>query len=694
MADFFLEVRCEEIPAHMLGPGVQRLATQLFEELMARRLAPAEVTTSYTPRRLVVALGGLADREPDREEELTGPPVSVAWNEAGEPTPALAGFARKCGVEVEELRRIETPRGEYLAATRRIEGRPAMDVLAELVPEALRRIPWPKVMRWGKGQGPWVRPVHSIVALLGSEVVPFELFGVTSGRQTLGHPLHSPETIEVTDASTYRERLEERSIIVDFKLRRGRLANEMERRASECGGELVSDDALLDKLAAICEIPGVVLGEIDRTDLPREVLITSLRDHQSALTVEKDGELLPYFLTVMDRPDDPEGRVRRGNEWVVEARLSDARFFFAEDRKRTLESRREDLSRVTFHEKLGSYAEKTERIVALSGWIGESLGLGDHECEPARRAAALLKSDLTTEMVKEFTSLQGVIGGVYAREEGLEADVWQAIYDQYLPATADDAIPRGQAGRLTSLADRLDTLVGMFGCGFAPTGSKDPFGLRRAAQGFVRILLEGDLELDTTAATLEAARLYGDRLDIPAEELELAMRPFLADRIRYLLGREGFAHDEIEAVLAVTGSTPPDRRRRVRALQAARDQDGFLDIVLAAKRIANILRGADDASGFSAERLVEPAEIDLHRAASELAEVLSTTEKERRYEESLRRIAAFAPVLDRFFVDVLVMDEDLEVRANRLGLLAWIQEMLSGVAGFTELVVERPGGGS
>jgi glycyl-tRNA synthetase beta chain len=693
MADFFLEVRCEEIPAAMLAPGIKGLGTSLFEELMARRIAPAEVRTAFTPRRLVVELLGMPEREPDRSEELTGPPVSAAWDAEGRPTPALGGFARKCGVAVEELRRLETPRGEYVAATLEVAGRPAAEVLAEVVPATLRGMPWPRVMRWGTARGPWVRPVHSVIALLDGRVVPFELFGVESGRRTLGHPLRSPEPIEVADAADYRRQLAARSIVVDFDERRARLLAGMRERAAELGGELVADDALLDKLASICEIPGVVAGRIERTDLPREVLVTSLRDHQSALTVEKEGRLLPCFLTVMDRADDPQGRVRRGNEWVVEARLSDARFFFAEDRKRSLEARREDLARVTFHEKLGSYAEKSERLVELSRWLALELGHGEAR-EASARAAALLKTDLTTEMVKEFTSLQGVVGGVYAREEGLDEAVWQSLYDQYLPASADDSIPRRLEGRLVSLADRLDTLVGMFGCGFAPTGSKDPFGLRRAAQGVVRILLEGDLPLDLDAAVRRAAALYGSRLEVETGELAAALRPFFADRMRFLLGREGFAHDEIEAALAAAGSTPPDQRRRAAALAATRDAPGFLDVVLAAKRIANILRGTDPVPPFDPGRLAEPAEIALRDAAVELERDLERTEAAKLYDESLRHIASFAAVLDRFFVDVLVMADDPAVRANRLGLLGWIQELLSRVAGFTEMVVERPEAGA
>ena len=686
-ADFLLEVRCEEIPAHMLRPGVRELGTRLFEELMASRLAPSEVYSSFTPRRLVVVLKGLEQREPDREEELTGPPASVAYDADGNPTAALEGFAKKCGVTASELSTVETAKGSYLVATRRVVGRSTAAVLAGLVPEILRQISWPKTMHWGVGQGPWVRPVHSIVALLDGEIVPFELFGVASGRTTIGHPLHSPEPIQVSGVEDYEAKLDQRGIVVDYETRRTALLTAMETAAREAEGILVPDDALLDKLALICEIPGVVSGELEGVELPREVLITSLRDHQSALTVEREGQLLPLFLTVMDRADDPEGRVERGNEWVVAARLADAHFFFQEDRKRSLEERRSDLERVTFHEKLGSYRAKAERIVALSEFLCAELGRDD-VLSTARRTAGLLKVDLTTEMVKEFTSLQGIMGGVYARQEGLPEELWQGIYDQYLPAAASDPIPRHLVGQIVSLADRFDTLVGMFGSGFVPTGSKDPFGLRRAAQGAVRILLEAEIELDLEAILLHAIGLYGERLEASPEEVVAALQPFLLDRVRYVLSRKGFAHDEIEASLAVSGANLPDFERRVEALHEIRGEADFLDAVLAAKRIANILRGAEGHE-LDRKRLQEPAEIALAEAASRLESTLDQTEANKAHKQGLGSIAEFAPVLDRFFVDVMVMDEDPEVRANRLALLQWIEGILSRAADLTEMVVER-----
>jgi glycyl-tRNA synthetase beta chain len=690
--EYLLEVRSEEIPARMLEPGVKELATRIFEELMARGIAPSEVETGFTPRRLVLILNGLPERESDREEQVMGPPVRAAFGADGAPTQALLGFAKRTGLEPDQLARVTTEKGEYLAATKKIDGRATRDVLAEIVPRILTGISWAKTMRWGSGEGPWVRPVHGIVSLLDGEVVPFELFGIAAGDKSEGHPTLSPAAFRVENVADYRRHLAARAIEVRPGERQRILRETMLARAEALGGKLVEDVPLTAKLAAICEIPGVMEGKFGDAflALPAEVLSTSLRDHQSALTVtapDSEDRLLPYFLTVMDRPDDPIGRARSGNEWVVAARLADARFFYGEDRKQHLSQAAEKLQRLAFHEKLGSYAAKTERLVALSAAICDQLGFGAEKPQ-AVDAARLLKVDLTTEMVKEFTSLQGIMGGIYAREDGSTEEVWQAVYDQYMPASAEDRIPRGKVGQVVGLADRLDTMVGMFGLGLIPTGSKDPFGLRRAAQGVVRIVLEGGLAVDLDAVAVKAAALYGDRLTRSAEKILDDLRPFLADRIRYILGLSGYAYDEIEAGLAAGVSNLPDLRARVDALHKVREEAGFLSVVLAAKRIANIVKDAPEAP-FDESALVEPAEKELATAFTGLRSDLEAAAAAGDYERGLRRVADLAPVLDKFFVDVMVMAEDEKVRRNRIALLQAIGKAVSRTARLTEMVVDK-----
>ena len=689
--EYLLEVRCEEIPARMLPGATRELATRLFEELMARGLGPREVDTGYTPRRLVLMLSGLPEKEPDRDEQVMGPPARAGYGPDGAPTQALLGFARRCGVEPEALARVQTEKGEYLAATKRTAGRATAEVLAELVPRILGALSWPKTMRWGSGEGPWVRPVHGIVSLFDGRPVSFTFFGVETGDTTVGHPVLSPQEFQVRDAGHYREELAARRLEVRPGVRKTALLEGMRERAAAVGGTLVDDPALLDKLAALCEVPGMLEGQFDPSylELPREVLATSLRDHQSALTVaDPQGKLLPYFLTVMDRPDDPAGLVRAGNEWVVAARLADARFFYAEDRKRPLAARAGQLAHLGFHEALGSYAAKADRLAALSGWIARRLGW-DEEAEAAAEAARLLKLDLTTDMVKEFTSLQGVMGGIYLREQGAAEAVWQAVYDQYLPASTEDPIPRGRVGRVAGLADRLDTLVGFFGLGLVPTGSRDPFGLRRAAQGVVRIALEGEIGLDLDAAAAQAVELYGAKLTRAVGPILADLRPFLADRVRYLLGLAGYAYDEIEAALAVGWSELPDLRARVDAVHKAREEEGFLTVALAAKRIANILRGVEEELPLDDALLVEPAEQELHGAYEALAAEVEAGGARRDHEGVLRQVAHLAPVLDRFFVEVLVMAPDEALRRNRLALLQHLQRAISRTAKLTEVVVEK-----
>lgn len=690
--EFLLEVRTEEIPARMLPAAARELATRMFEELMGRGLGPREVETGFTPRRLLLVLKGVPRREPDQDETLWGPPIGAAYDKQGKPTPALLGFAKRAAVEPERVQHAKKDKGEYLMAVRRKVGRPTPEVLADLVPRVLAGLTWQKTMRWGAGRGPWVRPVHGLLALFDGAVVPMELFGIAAGDSTIGHPVLSPAAFAVTGSAEYRARLAERGIVPSPEERKRLLSERMAERAHELGGKVVEDEELLAKLVAICEIPGLLEGTVASAAmaLPREVLITSLRDHQSAFTVEAEGELLPAFLTVMDRPDDPAGRVRAGNEWVVAARLADARFFYREDRKLALAERVDGLEALTFHARLGSYARKAERLVALSAGVCHALGW-EAEAAAAGQAARLLKVDLATDMVKEFTSLQGVMGGIYAREEGQPEAVWQAIYDQYLPAATGDRVPRGKVGLVVGLVDRLDTLAGMFGLGLVPTGSKDPFGLRRAAQGVVRIVLEGALALDLSPLIGEAVRLYGAQLRRGADQVLADLQPFLYDRVRYLLGLEGFAYDEIEAALAVGGLDLLDLRARVEALHRVREQPQFLSIVLAAKRIANILRDTPD-QALDAARLAEPAEQALCAGLEKLRREVDDAVARREYERCLRKVEDLAALLERFFVEVLVMTEDEALRRNRLGLLQEIQRVLSRAAKLTEMVVEKKKG--
>ncbi len=728
--ELLLEIRAEEIPARMLPGAVQELGTRLFEELMSRGLSPKSLDSAFTPRRLVLILRGLPSKEKDRQEEVLGPPVKNAFDAEGKPTAAVAAFAKKCEVQEGDLRVVEAAKGkigktlrtyaeqlaqpagagaagggEYLAATKAIVGRETVALLSELLPKILIALTWQKTMRWGAGTGPWVRPVHGVVALFEGKVVPFELFGIQAGGESAGHATLSPKSFPVKGVEDYLAALGRLGIVV-FPAERKRLLREkMALRAAALGGVLVEDSALLDKLAAICEIPGVMEGSFsaDLCALPREVLATSLRDHQSALTVEKDGALLPVFLTVMDRPDDPAGRVRAGNEWVVAARLADAKFFFEKDRAVALADRREGLAKLTFQEKLGSYAEKSARLVALSEAIASAAGVAD--AAAVRSAAELLKVDLATDMVKEFTDLQGVVGGLYARAEGAPKAVWQAIYDQYRPAGAKDSLPRGAVGQVTALADRLDTLAGFFGLGLIPTGSKDPFGLRRAALGVVRLALEGEVEVDLEAALGIAFGLLQEKLPVKGAVGSEAAVPspnvpfeptkafgqlveFLRDRLTHVLGERGFAYDEVAAAMGADGGLLDFRgiAARTAALQNVRQEPGFAAVAQAAKRIANITKGSE-AFTFTEAFCSLDAELALRRASGALQSQILEARTNRDFAAGLRSVARLAAPLETFFKDVMVMDPDERLKQNRIALLQSIQSEIRWLADLSQIVV-------
>jgi len=715
-AQLLLEVRLEEVPARMLPGAARELGTRLFEELVARGLTPGEVEAGFTPRRLWLILKKLPEREKDRTEQLVGPPVRAAVAEDGSKRPAFGGFLGKAGIAESDLllaearkgalvrvvRRLadgpidlEQEAGLYLAAERTVEGRPTGEVLTELIPSLLRGLSWAKTMRWGTGIGPWVRPVHGIVALYDGEVVGFDLYGVESGRTSAGHPTLSPDPFDVEGAEDWKAKLSERGIVPSPEERKRRLRSGMEERAAALGGELVEDDELLDKLAAICEIPGVLEGSFDEAllEIPREVLVASLRDHQSALTVERAGSLAPVFLTVMDRPDDPAGHVRAGNEWVVAARLADARFFFEKDRERPLEGSIPLLEGLGFHERLGTYAAKRNRVIALADYLGERVELSPGDRDALAQASSLMKADLTSEMVREFTSLQGIVGGIYARADGLSDPVWQAIYDQYLPVGPEDRLPRGTVGHLAALADRLDTLVGFFGLGLVPTGSRDPFGLRRAALGVIRIVLEGDLELDLKSATVDAYRRFTTPLKHSEEETWEKLSPFLEDRARYLLGLRGYSHDEIEAGLGATGGALRSLAQldaRVEALHAVRSQPGFLSVALSAKRLVNILKEVREPLPEPDEEvLASEAEKDLLAAFADLDADISAAREAGDFARALTAVERFADPLDRFFVEVLVMDPDETIRRHRLALLDRIRRSLATIADLSAIVVDK-----
>jgi glycyl-tRNA synthetase beta chain len=609
---------------------------------------------------------GILQKQPDAEEVVIGPPKKAGKQ-------AAESFARKNGTTVDQLSTQTTAKGEYFAYNRKTPGIAASELIASQLPSLVLKIQWPKTMYWtGKGGPRFIRPIRWIVALLGEKIVPFEIAGVQSCAVTRGHRRLGRPTVPVT-INDYEQTLEANFVILSPEARRKRIEDGIGKLTEAMGLEIKTDPDLLHTLVYITEYPTPILGSFDRQylSLPNEVLVTVMRHHQKYFSVlEEKGNLAPNFVAVMNTSADPEGLVRAGNERVLRARFNDARFFYDVDQHKKLADRVLDLTHVTFQKSLGSYLEKTERVTAVAGALAKALHADENAVQ---RAATLCKADLTTEMVKEFTELQGVVGGLYAKVQGDPEEVWRAIYDHYKPASMEDSIPSTLAGQIVSLADKLDTLKGCFAHGLIPTGSKDPFALRRAAQGVVKIIVEGGLRLNV-------AELIGD---------DTALREFILDRVKYYFREiRGFKYDEVNAVLASGWDDLVDVDARLKALQAVRPTDNFEPLAASFKRIANILKQAEfkapAGAGVEAALLEPGPERDLYDDFDRIRDAARTTE----YLPALEAIASIRPSVDLFFDKVLVNAPDPQVRRNRLTMLHNLLTEFSTIADFSEIVTQ------
>lgn len=716
-AGFFLEIGCEEIPACMIPKALQELKVLLEKYLGAAALiAQAKIEVLGAPRRLVAQIDSVLLRQADTEKEITGPIKSVAYDAEGAPTRAALGFAAKQGVPVEKLYLRTTPRGDFLAAKQVILGRPAKGILSEVLPRIIQEIPWPKNMRWsanssGAGQGApearFIRPVRWIVAVLGGRVVPFEFGGVHAGNNSSGHRFLGSARIAVSGAADCRARLRRNFVLVDPAERRAKIERELAQLTEKIGLRLHPDAGLLDQVVYLNEFPTAILGDFDSAflALPREILITVMRDHQKYFAVERrNGALAPHFLAVINLHRDPGGKIQRGHERVLRARFADARFFWDADLKCRLADNFAKLEHVIYESKLGSYAQKVERMRALAAWLVKQCAVTTTAAAPepsfsasaVDRAAALAKCDLVTSMVREFPELQGIIGGLYARAQGEPQEIAEAVYDHYRPLGLEDDIPRNLTGCAVALADKLDALAGCFAVGRIPSGSSDPFALRRAATGIVKIVLERKLSLSLHAAIHAAFQaLHKQHAALkatPPAEKQLAA--FILDRARFVFQqRLGSAYDEINAVFASGADDLLDAADRLAALRALRPTTNFEPLAAAFKRIRNIIEKAGPPAAWRAaeidpELFREAEETALHSAADEVARDAAAHRRARHYREALARISSLRPVVDRFFDHVLVMADDEPIRRNRLTLLDHLLKEFSTIADFSEIVTE------
>ena len=682
-----VEVGTEEIPAGFLEEVLPQLRETALAQLKELRLSPAAVHVYGTPRRLALMVEGLPERQADLVREVKGPSRAVAFDKEGQPTKAAQGFARSQGVAVADLQVRETEQGAYVFAVLREAGRPVAEVLVEWLPRLITGLHFPKSMRWGTGDLRFARPIRWLVALLDDAVLPIELDGVPAGRMTRGHRFLAPEPIVLQSPSEYVQRLREAYVLVDPEERRQAVLEQVRQAAAVHGARVLEDPDLVAEVTNLVEYPAAVVGGFDPAylQLPREVLITPMREHQRYFPLVDDaGRLLPRFVAVSNGPREDMGVVRHGNEKVLAARLADARFFYEEDRRQPLEAYVPRLKSVVFQEQLGTVHEKMERIRALAAWLAEQGGADEETRAAAVRAAELAKADLVTQMVYEFPELQGVMGREYALLSGEGDAVAQAIFEHYLPRHAGDELPASLAGSLVSIADKLDTIVGCFGVGLVPTGSQDPYGLRRQALGVLRIA--AGLEcFDLEQALVQAKAGYGARLNSDSGALVARIMEFFQQRLRGLMQEEGWRHDIVEAVLAAGFSDVSGAFRRARALAEFSATEGFASLITAYQRAANLAQKGDS-DQVDAGALVHPAERGLYEALEAVTGQVEAALADARYQEALALLATLRPHVDRLFEEVLVMAPEPEVRRNRLALLRRVVALCHRVADLDAIV--------
>ena len=704
--DLLVEIGCEELPPRSLAALSLAFADQLAAGLAAAGIRHGRVERFATPRRLAVLVRRVAERQPDEELSRRGPPLGAAFGPGGEPTRAATAFAESCGTTVAALGRVREPKGEFLHYTGIKHGAATLTLLEGLVRGALDRLPVAKRMRWGSGSAEFVRPVHWVVLLYGHELVPGRIVGVATGNRTHGHRFMSPGEIALRSPGSYATRLERRGfVIADFARRRERVRAGVVALAAEHGAEAIVSDLLLDEVTALVEWPVPIAGRFESRflDLPREVLIATLQHHQRCFPVQgADGKLASLFIAVANIDSRAPAEVQAGNERVVRARLSDAAFFWDQDRRETLAARRERLRSVTFQAQLGSYFAKSERVRRLALALAPLTGADGALCA---RAAELARCDLLTGLVGEFPELQGTMGGYYARADGEPEAVAVAIAEQYLPRFAGDALPTGPVGTALALADKLDTIAGIFAIGQKPSGTKDPFALRRAALGVLRITLERRLELDLPALTAlalqaaeadidsgAAARAPGAPAPPPrpdAATVAAEVYDYVFERLRayYLEGGGDVTVEMFDAVLDRRPPSPLDFDARLRALRDFLSMPDAAALASANKRIANILRKNADAiaPSLDAALLTLPEERALAAALAGVAPAVESRLTGRDYVGALGVLATLRPAVDAFFDHVMVMAEDRVVRANRLHLLARLQRLFLEVADLSRL---------
>ncbi len=678
------ELGCEELPPKTL----LKLSNALLENV-TQGLHNAELTFTFskayaTPRRLTIFIENLLNQQPDKTVQKRGPAIQAAFSPDGSPSKSALAFAQSCGVAFENLERLITEKGEWLAFNQAVQGQKTVDLIPDLLRQSITQLPIAKRMRWGNVNHEFVRPVHWTVLLYGENVIETEILGLKTGSISYGHRFHAPQKIEIDKPENYAELLKSQGhVIVDFQTRKDLIFQAAQVAAKAVNGIAHIEEDLLDEITALNEYPVPITGSFDKRflALPAEVLITTMQENQKYFPVKNsDGDLLAHFITFSNIESSRPQSIQQGNERVVTPRLSDAEFFWKQDRKNPLSERIESLNNIVFQEKLGSLGDKTQRLVKLAEFIATHLNA---DVELAKRAALLSKTDLMTEMVGEFGNLQGTMGRYYALADGENPQVAIALEEQYFPKQAGGATPHSTIGQILALAEKIDTLTGIFSAGLIPTGDKDPYALRRAALGILRILIENHLKLDIYVLTAFALSLFHHAFDL--DKTQSAVTDFIFERLKnYCLDKE-CSIDEFEAVFALKPAEPLDFMQRLNAVKTFRKLPEADSLAAANKRIRNLLRKSDSSVSDSFEQLIKPEEIALLNAAKKIQHEITPLLLKRDYQATFNCLATLRPEVDAFFDHVMVMCDDLTLRANRLGLLNFVSEQFLTCADISKL---------
>jgi len=684
--DLLVEIGTEELPPKALTKLSDAFAAGIEANLKEANIEFGKVNIYATPRRLAVLINDVSESQPDLDVEKRGPAIKAAFDESGNPSKAAQGFARGCGVEVSELETMSTDKGEWLVFRAQEKGKATVELLAAMVDQSLAKLPIPKRMRWGESTAEFVRPVHWVVMLFGHDVIDAEILGIKSGRESRGHRFHHPENINLQSPDDYVHRLKSPGyVMVDRDERMQIIKLQAEQAAEKLGGKALIDEALLQEVNGLVEWPVAVTGDFDKEFLqvPAESLISSMQDHQKYFpVVDSNDALMPHFITISNIESKNPAKVKEGNERVIRPRLGDAKFFWEQDSKKKLETHIESLDKVVFQAKLGSVGDKSRRVAKIAESIASELG---ENAEHARRAGLLCKCDLMTEMVYEFTDLQGIMGRYYAMNDGEAQEVADALDEQYMPRFAGDKLPAGKTGQILSLADKLDTLLGIFAIGQKPTGEKDPFALRRAALGALRILIECKLDLDLRSLLLHAADGFADQVD--GKKAIDDVIGFMIDRLKVYYTSQNISVDVYDAVQALKPTRPIDFDRRIHAVNEFRKLDEAESLAAANKRIGNILRKVkgDVPNLIRIDLLEESAEKHLNEQLQKMLSDVTPQLEAGEYANALKQLAGLRDPIDAFFDQVMVMADDEALKHNRIALLNQLHGLFIKAADLSRL---------